>query len=59
MNDAVRSRIRETRGQRIILDRDLAEVYGMLTEQLNQQFRRNRAKFPPDFALSRNVGGYA
>jgi hypothetical protein len=51
MNDVVSSRIREIRGQRVILDRDLAEVYGVPTKHLNQQLKRNRAKFPSDFAF--------
>jgi hypothetical protein len=51
MNRAVESRIPEIRGQRVILDRDLAEVYGVTTARLNQQLKRNQAKFPGDFAF--------
>jgi hypothetical protein len=51
MNELAGHRIREIRGQRVILDRDLAEVYGVTTKQLNQQFKRNRSKFPTDFAF--------
>jgi hypothetical protein len=43
--------IHSVRNQRIILDADLAGLYGVPTKQLNQQFQRNRAKFPPDFAF--------
>ena len=39
------------RGQRIMLDSDLARIYGVTTRQLNQQFRRNRERFPSDFAF--------
>ncbi|MDE1945539.1 MAG: ORF6N domain-containing protein, partial [Patescibacteria group bacterium] len=39
--------IRVVRGQRVILDSDLARLYGVSTSQLNQQFRRNRQRFPP------------
>jgi hypothetical protein len=39
------------RGQRVILDSDLARLYGVPTKQLNQQFRRNRRRFPDDFAF--------
>jgi hypothetical protein len=39
------------RGQRIMLDSDLAKIYGVTTKQLNQQFRRNRERFPSDFAF--------
>jgi hypothetical protein len=43
--------IRVVRGQRVILDADLARLYGVSTKQLNQQFRRNRRRFPADFAF--------
>lgn len=43
--------IRLVRGQRIILDADLAHLYGVSTSHLNQQFRRNRRRFPDDFAF--------
>ena len=39
------------RGQRVMLDFDLAAVYGVMTKQLNQQFKRNRERFPKDFAF--------
>jgi hypothetical protein len=44
--------IRVIRGQRVILDSDLARLYGVSTKQLNQQFRRNRRRFPADFAFT-------
>ena len=37
------------RGQRVILDRDLAELYGVPTKSLNQAVRRNLSRFPDDF----------
>lgn len=43
--------IRVVRGRRVILDSDLARLYGVTTSQLNQQFRRNRKRFPADFAF--------
>ena len=43
--------IRVVRGQRVILDSDLARLYGVSTARLNQQFRRNRQRFPADFAF--------
>lgn len=43
--------IRVVRSQKIILDSDLARLYGVTTSQLNQQFRRNRRRFPLDFAF--------
>ncbi len=37
------------RGQKVILDRDLAELYGVTTGNLNKGVRRNLDRFPPDF----------
>ena len=45
------ARILEVRGRRVILDSDLAELYGVPTRRLNQQIRRNPARFPSDFAF--------
>jgi hypothetical protein len=45
----VESRILILRHQRVILDRDLAELYGVSVRQLNQQVKRNRDRFPADF----------
>lgn len=39
------------RGQRVMLDSDLASIYGVTTKRLNEQFKRNRARFPEDFAF--------
>jgi hypothetical protein len=39
------------RGQRVMLDSDLAEIYGVSTKHLNQQFRRNLERFPDGFAF--------
>lgn len=40
------------RGQRVMLDRDLASLYGVETRVLNQAVRRNLARFPEDFLFS-------
>ena len=37
------------RGQKVMLDSDLAELYGVSTKRLNEQVRRNASRFPPDF----------
>jgi hypothetical protein len=37
------------RGEKVILDSDLAELYGVETRRLNEQVRRNKDKFPEDF----------
>ena len=39
------------RGQRVMLDSDLARLYGVLTKALNQAVKRNPARFPADFAF--------
>jgi phage regulator Rha-like protein len=39
------------RGQRVMVDADLARCYGVTVKALNQAVKRNRAKFPPDFAF--------
>ena len=38
------------RGQRVLLDSDLAKLYGVPTKRLNEQVKRNRGRFPGDFA---------
>lgn len=42
-------RILQIRGQRVLLDSDLAELYGVETRVFNQAIRRNLARFPSDF----------
>jgi len=37
------------RGQRVIHDADLAEIYGVQTRRLNEQVKRNAERFPEDF----------
>lgn len=39
------------RGQRVMLDSDLAKLYGVTTGRLNEQVTRNKARFPEDFAF--------
>jgi hypothetical protein len=46
---SVRAKILILRGQRVLLDRDLAELYGVGTKVLNQAVRRNANRFPADF----------
>jgi hypothetical protein len=47
----VSDRIFVIRGQRVLLDVDLARLYGVSTKAFNQAVRRNRARFPADFLL--------
>jgi len=47
--DVIESRILKVRGHKVILDADLAELYGVETKRLNEQVRRNAERFPADF----------
>ncbi len=47
--EVIKHRIYEVRGQRVMLDRDLAELYGVETKVLNQAVKRNIERFPEDF----------
>ena len=49
--DNVEGAIYLIRGQRVMLDSDLAAIYGVTTKRLNEQLRRNRRRFPQDFAF--------
>jgi hypothetical protein len=51
ISEELSTRIRVIRGQRVLLDSDLAKLYGVRTERLNQQVRRNRGRFPSDFVI--------
>ncbi|HEY4476972.1 MAG TPA: ORF6N domain-containing protein [Candidatus Paceibacterota bacterium] len=44
------------RGQKIMLDADLANLYGVTTKRLNEQVKRNRARFPVDFMFQLTKG---
>ena len=46
--------IKTIRGQKVILDNDLARLYGVTTKRLNQQARRNINRFPEDFLFQLN-----
>jgi hypothetical protein len=49
--EAIARRIMLVRGQKVMLDADLASLYGVETRRLNEQVRRNRARFPADFVF--------
>ncbi len=49
--DQIEPRILVLRGQRVILDADLALLYGTTTKRLNEQVKRNKDRFPADFML--------
>ena len=48
-DEGIARKIRMIRGQRVMLDTDLAELYGVTTKALNQAVKRNRQRFPADF----------
>lgn len=48
----IESRILLIRGQKVMIDADLAELYGVPTKRLNEQVKRNRERFPADFMFN-------
>ena len=46
---SIESLILNIRGQQVMLDRDLARLYGVETRRLNEQVKRNIERFPEDF----------
>ena len=52
--DVIKNRIYEVRGQRVMLDRDLAELYNVETKRLNEAVKRNIERFPEDFMFKLN-----
>jgi len=49
VKEVIESRIFFLRGQKVMVDRDLAELYGVQTKALNQAVKRNSTRFPRDF----------
>jgi len=47
--EAIEQRILVLRGQKVMLDGDLAQLYGVTTKRLNEQIKRNLMRFPEDF----------
>lgn len=47
--DQIEPMIKTVRGQNVVLDSDLANLYGVPVKRLNEQVRRNRGRFPDDF----------
>jgi hypothetical protein len=52
--ERIRQKILLLRGRKVILDSDLAELYGVDTKRLKEQVRRNRPRFPEDFMFILN-----
>jgi len=53
--ESIADRILVVRGQRVLLDADLAVLYGVSTKALNQAIKRNKGRFPTDFAFRINT----
>ena len=52
--ERIESKILLLRGQKVMLDRDLAELYGVPTKNLKRAVQRNKSRFPDDFAFVLN-----
>ncbi len=53
--ERISSRILVIRGQKVMIDSDLAELYGVSTKRLNEQVKRNLERFPADFMFQLNT----
>lgn len=51
----IEQRILLVRGEKVIIDADLAEFYGVSTKRLNEQVKRNKDRFPKDFMFQLNT----
>ena len=47
--ERIQNSILFVRGQKVMIDRDIAELYGVETRRLNEQVKRNKGRFPEDF----------
>ena len=47
----IEKRIHTIRDKQVILDKDIAELYGVETKQLNEQVKRNKERFPEEFMI--------
>ena len=57
--ERIESRIFLIRGQKVLLDKDLAELYGVTTFNLNKAVKRNIERFPQDFMFQLNKEEYS
>ena len=48
-DEVIINKIYVIRGQKVMVDRDLAELYGVTTKRLNEQVKRNNNRFPSNF----------
>lgn len=54
--EIVATKILLVRGKKVMLDRDLAQLYGVTTKRLNEQVKRNLKRFPDDFMFHLSLG---
>jgi hypothetical protein len=54
-DELIVSKIYLIRGKKVMLDRDLAEMYGVETKRLNEQVKRNEKRFPSDFMFQLTI----
>ena len=54
-SEYLEQKIYQVRGQKVMLDSDLAELYGVETKRLNEQVTRNIERFPADFMLQLTI----
>ena len=52
--EPIKQKIYEIRGRRVMLDKDLADLYQVTTSNLNKAVKRNIKRFPPDFMFQLN-----
>lgn len=57
--DRIERVIRLIRGEKVILDADLAAIYGVTTRRLNEQVKRNLDRFPDDFVFQLSTEGFS
>ncbi len=53
-DEVIAQRILVLRGQKVLIDADLAKLYGVTTKRLNEQVKRNKERFPEDFMFRIN-----
>jgi hypothetical protein len=58
-DESIRQKIFSIRGFQVMLDRDLAELYGVETKVLNQAVKRNKERFPSNYYFQMNISEYA
>jgi hypothetical protein len=56
--ESVREKIYSVRGYQVMLDRDLAELYGVETKRINEAVKRNKERFPDNFCFQLDYAEY-